>query len=246
MNLNCDLGEDVDGQGTEHDAQLMPFIDQANIACGFHAGDAWVASNVLDMAAKHCVTIGAHPSYPDRKNFGRKSLQLEPQELIANLHYQIGGLDALVKGKGLVLSYVKPHGALYNDMIIDADLRYTVMQATASYSTDLSLMILSTSSFAEHKVEADKLGIKLLAEAFADRCYDDDGHLLSREHTGAVHDEPAILSQVRQLIEKGSVLTRSGTELFLAVDSICMHGDNPAATNTIARVSEIVRKGLGQ
>jgi UPF0271 protein len=93
-------------------------------------------------------------------------------------------------------------------------------------------------------VEADKLGIKLLAEAFADRCYDDDGYLLSREHATAVHDEPAILSQVRQLIEKGSVLTRSGTELFLAVDSICMHGDNPAATNTIARVSEIVRKGL--
>ena len=105
-------------------------------------------------------------------------------------------------------------------------------------------MILSTSAYAEHQAEADKLGIKLLAEAFADRCYDDDGHLLSRDHTAAVHDEPAMLAQVRQLVEKGSVSTRSGKELFLAVDSICVHGDNPAAMKAIARVSEIVHNRL--
>lgn len=242
MKLNCDLGENLDGQGVELDAQLMPFIDQANIACGFHAGDAWVASNVLDLAAKHGVTIGAHPSYPDRKNFGRKSMQLDPKELIANLHYQIGGLDALAKGKGLALSYVKPHGALYNDMTVDSEVRYTVMRAIASYSADLALMILSTSAYAKHKAEADDLGLKLIAEVFADRCYDDDECLLGREHDAALHDESAILAQVRQLVAKGSVSTLSGKELFLAVDSICVHADNPASIKTIADVSDIVHK----
>jgi 5-oxoprolinase (ATP-hydrolysing) subunit A len=244
MNINCDLGENVDGLGVELDAQLMPFIDQANIACGFHAGNAWLASKVLDLAAKHSVMIGAHPSYPDRKNFGRKSMRLRSKELIAHLHYQIGGLDALAKGKGLELSYVKPHGALYNDMIVDADLRNTVMRAIASYSNELALMILSTSAYEEHQAEADKVGIKLLAEAFADRCYDDEGYLLSRDHADAVHDEPAMLAQVRQLVEKRSVSTRSGKELFLVVDSVCLHGDNPAAINAIARISEIVHKRL--
>jgi UPF0271 protein len=244
MYLNCDLGENVGGQGVELDAQLMPFIDQANIACGIHAGDVWVASNVLDLADKHDVTIGAHPSYPDREGFGRKSMRLSALELTANLHYQIGWLDALAKGKGLALAYVKPHGALYNDMVVDAELRHTVMRAIASYSTDLALMVLSTSAFAEHKTEADNLGIKLLAEVFADRCYDDDGHLLGREHADALHSESAILAQVRQLVGNGSISTRGGKELFLAVDSICLHGDNPETLKTIARVNEIVHKGL--
>jgi 5-oxoprolinase (ATP-hydrolysing) subunit A len=254
MNLNCDLGENVDGRGIDLDAELMPFIDQANIACGFHAGDASIASRVLDLAAKQGVAIGAHPSYPDRKNFGRKSMRLDSKELTAYLHYQIGGLDALARSKGLQLSYVKPHGALYNDMMVDADLRNTVLQAMSSYSkssysetscsSDLALMILSTSAYEEHQAEADTLGIKLLAEGYADRCYDDDGRLLGRDHAAAVHDESAMLAQVFQLMEKGSVATRGGKELFLAVDSICVHGDNPAAVKVIARVNQIVHKGV--
>ena len=240
MLLNCDLGEDVNGQGVELDAQFMPFIDQANIACGFHAGDSWVASRVLDLAAQHNVTAGAHPSYADRENFGRQTMSLDAAELAAILHYQIGALESLAHTKGLELGYVKPHGALYNDMMSSKGVRHVVMQVTASHRSSLALMVLATSEYEKHLQEAAIFGIELLAEAYVDRRYDDLGHLLPRDQSGAVLDEDEMLEQLEQLISKGSVTTVSGRELPLIVDSLCVHGDNPAALATIERIRERV------
>ena len=238
MHLNCDLGEDVDGQGVDLDAQLMPFIDQANIACGLHAGGPCTASKILELAAQHGVAIGAHPSYEDRENFGRRSMKLDAAGLAAILHYQIGALESLARSKGLELSYVKPHGALYNDMMSSKGVRHVVMQATALHRPSLTLMILATSEYAKHLEEAAIFGIELLAEAYVDRRYDDLGHLLPRNQSGAVLDEDEMLEQLEQIVAKSSVTTVSGRELPLIVDSLCVHGDNPAALVTIEKIRE--------
>ncbi|MBT5030857.1 MAG: LamB/YcsF family protein [Proteobacteria bacterium] len=240
MRLNCDLGEDVDGQGVGLDAQFMPFIDQANIACGFHAGDPWTASKILDLAAQHGVAVGAHPSYLDRENFGRRSMKLDAAELVAILHYQIGALESLARSKGLELAYVKPHGALYNDMMCCTGIRHVVMQATASYRPSLALMVLATSEYDKHLKEAAIFGIELMAEAYVDRRYDDLGHLLPRDQAGAVLDEHKMMEQIDQLLNSSSVISVSGHELPLTIDSLCVHGDNPAALATIERIRERV------
>ena len=129
--LNCDLGEASDGDHLEVEAQVMPCIDQANIACGMHAGDPLVIKNTLALAKQHNVSLGAHPSYPDRENFGRSSMQLPTSELIACLQYQIAALAGMAQDIGLSIDYVKPHGALYNDMMVNGHLRSAVMTAIA-------------------------------------------------------------------------------------------------------------------
>ena len=143
MKLNCDLGESFGAWKMGLDDQVMPHIDMANIACGFHAGDPSVMANTLKLAKQHNVMIGAHPSYPDKQGFGRRSMNLSVAELTQCLHYQIAALDGMAKVQGLTLRYVKPHGALYNDMMTNQQLLTTVMGAVASYPANLKLMILT-------------------------------------------------------------------------------------------------------
>lgn len=226
MKLNCDLGESFGAWKMGLDDQVMPHIDMANIACGFHAGDPSVMANTLKLAKQHNVMIGAHPSYPDKQGFGRRSMNLSVAELTQCLHYQIAALDGMAKVQGLTLSYVKPHGALYNDMMNNQQLLTTVMGAVASYPANLKLMILATADAKLHQTMARHLGLTLVLEAFADRLYTDQGHLVARNIAGSVHDKAALLAQVKQLLASNSVTTQSGKSLKLNADSICVHGDN--------------------
>ena len=210
MKLNCDLGESFGAWKMGLDDDVMPHIDMANIACGFHAGDADVMANTLILAKQNNVQIGAHPSYPDKQGFGRRSMNLSASELINCLHYQIAAIEGMAKVQGLTLSYVKPHGALYNDMMADEKILQTVINAIANYPTDLKLMVLATKNANKHIQIAKSSGVDLILEAFADRQYTDDGHLVSRTLEGSVHNKAALLEQVTQLLSDGSVTTRTG------------------------------------
>ena len=236
MKLNCDLGESFGAWKMGLDDEVMPHIDMANIACGFHGGDSDVIADTLYLAKQHNVQIGAHPSYPDQQGFGRRSMALSAQELTNCLHYQIAALDGMAKVQGLTLSYVKPHGALYNDMMKNDHILQTVITAIAHYPTPLKLMLLATKDSAKHTFAANSLGVDLILEAFTDRQYTDEGHLVSRHLDGSVHDKPALLAQVKQLLTDGCVTTRSGNTLNLNANSLCVHGDNAAG---IALIKEI-------
>lgn len=241
MQLNCDLGESYGSWTMGLDAEVMPYIDQANIACGFHGGDPLTLRNTLALAAKHGVSVGAHPAYPDLVGFGRRSMALSSDELIATLHYQVAALDGMATSAGLSLNYVKPHGALYNDMMANPEVRATVMQALAAYHRPLPLMLQATSEAASHRDEASAHGLDILLEAFADRCYADDGKLLSRRLPGAVHTREKMLAQVGQLQTEGSVTTVSGQVLPLAADTLCVHGDNPESVQAIREIRALVK-----
>ncbi|MGK0500175.1 MAG: UPF0271 protein [Oceanicoccus sp.] len=240
LKLNCDLGESFGAWTMGMDEAVMPFIDQANIACGFHAGDPLVMKKTLALAEKYQLAIGAHPSYQDLTGFGRRSMNYSAAEIVAAMHYQIAALDGLAASDGLQLTYVKPHGALYNDMMAKSTVRAAIMQSIASYHRPLVLMLQASANAEQHRQEAAEAGISLSFEAFADRCYDDDGSLLARSKTGAVHNKEKMLAQVKQLCEKGSVTTVSGNELPLVADTLCVHGDNIAGVQAIEAIREIV------
>jgi UPF0271 protein len=238
--LNSDLGESFGAWTIGMDDAVMPHIDQANVACGFHAGDPLVMQQTLALAKANGVSVGAHPGYPDLVGFGRRSLKCAPAELAALIQYQIAALDGMARSQGLEIAYVKPHGALYNDMMADSSLRQLIMQAIAGYHRPLALMIQSTPQAAEHRAEARQAGVELLLEAFADRCYADDGKLLARSKPGAVHSKEKMLAQVKQLATTGTVTTVSGITLTLEVDSLCVHGDNMAGVEAIAEIRQLL------
>ena len=243
MLLNCDLGESYGSWTMGLDEEVMPHIDQANIACGFHGGDPLTMRQTLALAAHHKVTVGAHPAYPDLVGFGRRPMNLSADEIVANMHYQIAALEGMASSQGLQLDYVKPHGALYNDMMAKAEVRAAVMEAVASYHQPISLMLQATPDADSHRDEAETVGIALLFEAFADRCYDDDGRLLSRSKPGAVHDRATMLAQVKQLCDTGTVTSVSGNRLTLNVDTLCVHGDNPEGVDAICEIRALVDGG---
>lgn len=240
MLLNCDLGESYGSWTMGMDAAVMPHIDQANIACGFHGGDPLTIRNTLALAAQHGVTVGAHPAYPDLVGFGRRSMHLSADEIIASVHYQVAALDGMACSQGLQLAYVKPHGALYNDMMANATVRDAIMRALASFHRPLALMLQATSAANDHRQEASNHGLALLFEAFADRCYDDDGKLLARGKPGAVHDRDKMLAQVEQLQRDGTVTNVSGNTLALQADTLCVHGDNLQGVQAIEAIRALI------
>jgi UPF0271 protein len=250
MRLNCDLGEGEgkgEGKGESRaghsggsDQAVMPHIHQANIACGFHAGDPVVMRNTVALAKTHGVAIGAHPSYNDPEHFGRRSIDLTAPQITALLHEQIAALERIATGEGMALQHVKPHGALYNDMMTKPQTRKAIMDAMASYRRPLPLVLLATADAQQHRMEAQQAGIELLFEAFADRAYTDQGRLLSRSEPGAVLDLEAMLAQVEQLCAQGSVTTHTGNTLAIAADTLCVHGDNPQGVAAISAIRALV------
>jgi len=240
MLLNCDLGESYGSWTMGLDEQVMPFINQANIACGFHGGDPLTIHKTLVLAKEHKVTVGAHPAYPDLVGFGRRSMNLAPEELAASVLYQISALDGMARCEELDIGYVKPHGALYNDMMAKADVRNTIMKAVASYYRPITLMLQATPNARLHREEAGEYGIELLFEAFADRCYDNDGALLSRSKPGAVHNREKMLAQVLQLRDSGTVTTVDGNNIELRPDTLCVHGDNAEGVAAIQEIRALV------
>ncbi|WP_010603875.1 5-oxoprolinase subunit PxpA [Pseudoalteromonas maricaloris] len=242
MLLNCDLGESFGAWKMGLDEHVMPHIDMANVACGFHAGDPDVLEQTLKLVNTHQVTLGAHPSYPDRQGFGRRSMQLSEQEIINTLHYQIAAIEGMAKVQDLTLSYVKPHGALYNDMMKSQRILSCVIRAISHYPSELKLMVLATAQQASHQQLADDYNVSLIFEAFADRLYTDEGLLTPRSEAGAVHDKSALLAQVKQLHQQGSVTTASGKSLALRADTLCVHGDNEASIALIEEIRNVINQ----
>jgi len=240
MLLNCDLGESYGSWTMGVDATVMPYIDQANIACGFHAGDPLTMRRTLTLAAEHGVALGAHPAYPDLVGFGRRSMALSRDEIIANLHYQVAALDGMAQSMGLTLAYVKPHGALYHDMLARREVRAAIIEALASYHRPLALLLQATAQAAAHRAEAAAAGVQLLFEAFADRCYADDGSLLDRSLPGAIHNRECMLAQVAQLAHDSTVTTVNDNVIPLQIDTLCVHGDNPQGVHCIKAIRALL------
>ncbi|MGK0443467.1 MAG: UPF0271 protein [Bermanella sp.] len=239
--LNCDLGESFGSWKMGLDEDVFPHIDQANIACGFHGGDPLVMMKTLGLAKKYGVMVGAHPAYPDLVGFGRRSMNCSEPEVIAFMLYQMSAMDGMAKTQGLTMEYVKPHGALYNDMMSKLDVRRAIMQAVAQFHRPVKLMLQATNDAKAHEQEAADFGIDLLFEAFADRCYDDDGKLLARSKPGAVHTKEKMLAQVKQLNEQGTITSVSGNTLHIKADSLCVHGDNLDGVQAIAQIRQLIQ-----
>ncbi len=238
--LNCDLGESFGSWKMGRDDDVMPHIDQANIACGFHGGDPLVMEKTLALAKANGVMVGAHPAYPDLVGFGRRPMHCSAEEIGAFMHYQIAALEGMAKIQGVELAYVKPHGALYNDMMAHERVRLPILKAISDFHKPVRLMLQATPQAEVHRREAQEYDIDLWFEAFADRCYDDDGKLLSRSRPGAVHTREKMLAQVEQICREGTVTTVSGHTVELRPDTLCVHGDNEEGLAAIIEIRKII------
>ena len=225
------MGESLD---MSLDEQIMPYIDMANLACASHAGDPVTMHKSIKNAKANSVSIGAHPSYPDLEGFGRREMQCTTEEIISFVIYQCGALDALCQSYGVKINYIKPHGALYNTMMKDMEVFKAIAKAVSKYDKNIKLMILSNAHNNEYATMADKYGISLLYEVFADRAYQDDGTLVPRSEHGAVlSSEEEVVQRAKLLQEEGCIKTINGKKLSLQADTLCVHGDNAQALSLI-------------
>jgi UPF0271 protein len=235
--LNCDMGESFGAWAMGDDAHAMPLVDQANLACGFHASDPLTMQRTVALAIKHGVRIGAHPAYPDLVGFGRRHMACSPEEVKALVLYQIGALEAFCRAVGTTVQYVKPHGALYNDLVRNDALLKAVLDACASYREGLPLMVLAKTDNTREQCFAEEAGVPLLREAFADRAYLPDGQLAPRREAGAVHHDPErILSQAIAIARGDSFPGLDGQPMRLTADSLCVHGDNAESLAVLRRL----------
>ncbi|KAB3531609.1 5-oxoprolinase subunit PxpA [Alkaliphilus serpentinus] len=227
IDLNCDLGESFGLYTIGNDEAILDYVTSVNIACGFHGGDPLVMEKTVRMAIEKGVAIGAHPGFPDLLGFGRRNMAVSPKELKAYITYQVGALYAFVKANGGILQHVKPHGALYNMAAADYSMALAIAEAIAAFDKGLILMGLANSNLIK---AADDVGIPRANEVFADRSYNMDGTLVSRNIEGAlIHDEELCKARVVKMIKEGRVVSIEGAEISLKADSICIHGDNPLA-----------------
>ena len=232
VDLNADLGESFGAWRLGDDDAMLDLITSANIACGFHAGDPAGLLRVCRAAAERGVRIGAQVGYPDLAGFGRRYIDVAHDDLIADVIYQIGALQALARSVGAHVGYVKPHGALYNTIVTDTQQARAVAAAVAAVDTGLPVLGLAGSAFF---AEARRLGLRTVTEGFADRAYLADATLVPRGQPGAVlHDATEIADRVEQMVTTGTITAVDGTRIELNVESICVHGDSPGATQ-IAR-----------
>lgn len=238
VDINCDMGESFGAYRIGNDTAIMPFITSANIACGFHAGDPLVMDATVQLAMEHGVSVGAHPGYPDLQGFGRRNMDLASEEVEAFTLYQVAALAGFGRARGIELAHVKPHGALYNQAASDHTLALAIARGVARFSRNLVLVGLAGSMLVEMGTEA---GLRVAAEAFADRVYNPDGSLRSRRLPGALIEAPqAALQQALRLVQEGAAVTRDGQTVRVKVDTLCIHGDNPAAP----QIAQALRKGL--
>ena len=234
IKLNCDMGESFGIYKMGMDEKIMPYIDMANLACGFHASDPVTMHQSIKLAKEHGVVIGAHPSYPDLTGFGRREMHCSTEEIVSFVIYQCGALDALCKSYDVEVSYLKPHGALYNVMMKDVEVFKAIAKAVSKYNKTIQLMILSGAQNDAYAKIADKYGISLLYEVFADRAYMDDGSLVPRSQEGAVlKSDDEVLHRAVMLLKEGCIETITGKKLKLQADTLCVHGDTPEALSMI-------------
>jgi UPF0271 protein len=232
--LNCDLGEGFGAWTAGDDAALLDVVTSANIACGFHAGDPNTMRRVCQQAADNGVAIGAHVGYRDLAGFGRRPMTVAPEDLVNDVLYQIAALEGFARVAGTRVSYVKPHGALYNTVATDAEQAAAVVEAVHLYDPGLSLLGLPDS---QSLAAAGAKGLTGVPEAFVDRAYDNRGGLVPRGVPGAViHDAEAVVKRSLTMVWTGRVTAVDGSEVPLAPRSLCIHGDTPDAVDIARRV----------
>lgn len=231
IDLNADLGE-----GAGSDEALLGLVSSANIACGWHAGDAKTMRQCVRWALEHGVAIGAHPSFPDRENFGRSTMHLPPEEITANVLYQIGALAAIVKAEGGTLAHVKPHGQLYNQAAKEPELAEAIVEAVRRFDPSLKFFGLAGSGMIE---AASRAGLTPVEEVFADRGYMADGSLVPRSQPGAlIEDEEQSLAQTLSLVRDHQVRAIDGSIVAVNAQSVCLHGDGAHALAFARRIRD--------
>jgi UPF0271 protein len=237
IDINCDLGEGSAISGS--DEAVMPFITSANIACGFHAGDPLTMEKTIRSAVMHGVAVGAHPGYPDRDGFGRKKMAMDRDELRAMILYQAAALKGMAEAAGTRMTHVKPHGALYNSAATDFEMSLIIARAVKELDSSLVLVGLSGSQIIR---AARETGISSASEVFADRQYNDDGTLVSRDLPGAViNDTGLMIQRVIRMITEKTVVTVTGRIIAVEADTVCIHGDNKAAPEFVRRLASALR-----
>ena len=235
IDINCDLGE---GIGNEN--AIMPYISSANIACGYHAGDENTIWQTAELCLKYNVAIGAHPSFLDKENFGRTEMKIDADDLYDLVIQQLIIIDEIISGLDATLHHVKPHGALYNLSAKDKTVAKTIAKAVKDYSKDLILFGLSGTPSIK---EAEKIGLKICNEAFADRNYSDDGSLVPRSKKGALIDTiDGAVKQALQFVNEEKVTTANGKKIKLKADTICLHGDGAHAVEFARAINEAFKK----
>lgn len=234
INLNCDLGE-----GAGADGIIIPHINSANIACGFHAGDANMMAETLKLCKDNKTSAGAHPGYPDRENFGRTKMDLTPEEVYNITLYQLGALGAIADAKGVKLEHVKPHGAMYNAAAKDRALADAIAAAVADYDKSLIFLALSGSEMIN---AAKSIGLRYASEVFADRAYEADGTLRARGLDGAmITDENEAVERVIRMAKHGKVKAFTGEDIDIEAHSVCVHGDGPKAIGFVKKLNDAFR-----
>jgi len=236
ININCDLGESSKLHSTENDPILLNIVNSANIACGYHAGDKATMEKTIEISKKNKVSVGAHPSFNDRENFGRKRLNLSTSEIIKLIIKQINILSEIADNKEMKITHVKPHGALNNMGCEDYELAKTISESIIKVNKDLIFLVPTGSQMAK---AGKKLGMKVATEIFADRNYEDDGNLVSRTKKNAMITDPEIAKKhVIKMIENQAINCYSGKEISCEIDSICVHGDGENAVDTAKQIKE--------
>lgn len=240
VDLNCDMGESYGAYQIGNDEAIFPYITSANIACGFHAGDAAVMKKTVKLALKYNVAIGAHPGLPDLQGFGRREMTISTEEAYDMVVYQIGALNGFVHSEGGVLRHVKPHGALYNMAAANAKLAEAIAEAVYKVNPMLVLYGLSGSELIK---AGHKLGLRVANEVFADRTYQNDGSLTSRKLPNAlITDEEHAAAQSLRMVKNGLVTSANGLDVIIQADTICLHGDGEHAATFAAKIHTLLKE----
>ncbi|WP_009477537.1 MULTISPECIES: LamB/YcsF family protein [Rhodococcus] len=238
IDLNSDLGESYGAWTLGDDLAMLKLVTSANVACGFHAGDPTTLSATCSAASELTVRIGAQVGYHDLAGFGRRFIDVAPRDLTADVVYQIGALDGLAQVSGSAVAYVKPHGALYNAIVHHREQARAVVAAVSAYDETLPVLGLPGSVFLE---EAEKAGLRTVTEAFADRAYTPEGTLVPRTTDGAVLHDPAVVAErVRRLVVDHTLEAVDGTVLAVTAESVCVHGDTPAAVEMATAIRSLL------
>lgn len=240
IDLNCDLGEAFGNYSFGGDKDILPLITSANIACGFHAGDANVMNETIQLAKRHNIGIGAHPGLPDLQGFGRRKLDMSPEEVYNIVVYQLGALNGFCQIHDVKMNHVKPHGALYQMGAKDKSIANAIAQAVYDFDKTLVFVGLANTLLIS---EAKKIGLKTASEVFADRRYEDDGQLVSRKEPDAViSDSDEALNQVVKMVTENKVISKNNKEITLQADTICVHGDGAHALEFVTKIREKLTK----
>ncbi|MDO4297282.1 MAG: 5-oxoprolinase subunit PxpA [Lachnospiraceae bacterium] len=240
MDLNCDLGESFGAYKIGMDEQVIPYITSANVACGFHAGDPAVMAKTVAMCKKYGVHVGAHPGYPDLQGFGRREMSVSPADAKYDVMYQVGALKAFCDSEGVLLTHVKPHGALYNQAGKNYDLALAICQGIQAIDPGLKILALSGSCMVQ---AARDISLHYISEVFADRGYRADGSLVPRSQPGAmIEDEEEAIARVVRMAVEGKVTAVTGEEIGIQADSVCVHGDGPKALAFVRKIHQVLEE----